>query len=106
MTAVEAPLTERPRDRRSADQPSPLRRSAEALAQAEASAQADEGITLLLHRVRSEFLEMPGLRLTPAQAARLWAIDRRTSERILDGLTAAGFLLKNREGAYLRASVA
>ena len=66
----------------------------------------DEGITPLLHRIRSEFLEMPGLRLTPAQAARLWALDRPTSERILDGLVMAGFLLKNREGSYLRASVA
>jgi hypothetical protein len=66
----------------------------------------DEGMTPLLHRIRSEFLEMPGLRLTSAQAARLWALDRQTSERLLDGLTMAGFLLKNREGAYLRASVA
>ena len=65
----------------------------------------DEGITPLLHRVRSEFLEMPGLRLTPAQAARLWAVDRHTSELILDGLAVAGFLVKNREGAYLLASV-
>ena len=79
MMAVKAPLAERPHD---------------------------EGITPLVHRVRSEFLEMPGLRLTPAQAARLWAVDRQTSERVLDGLTLAGFLLKNREGAYLRASVA
>lgn len=66
----------------------------------------DEGMTPLLRRIRSEFLEMPGLRLTSAQAARLWALDRQTSERLLDGLTMAGFLLKNREGAYLRASVA
>lgn len=65
-----------------------------------------EGIMPLLYRVRSEFLEMPGLRLTPAQAARLWALDRQTSERILDGLTMAGFLFRNREGAYLRATVA
>jgi len=42
--------------------------------------------------------------LTSAQAARLWAVDRRTSERILDGLTTAGFLLRNREGMYLIAS--
>lgn len=69
-------------------------------------ARHEDGITPLLQRVRSEFLEMPGLRLTPAQAARLWALDRSTSERILDGLTAAGFLLRNREGAYLRASMA
>ena len=64
----------------------------------------EDSITRLLHRVRSEFLEMPGLRLTPAQAARFWALDRATSERILDGLTATGFLFRNREGAYLRAS--
>jgi hypothetical protein len=66
----------------------------------------DEGMTPLLHRIRSEFLEMPGLRLTPAQAARLWAIDRHMSEQLLDGLTMTGFLLKNRDGAYLRASAA
>jgi hypothetical protein len=65
----------------------------------------DEPITGLLYRVRSEFLEMPGLRLTPAQAARLWALDRLTSERILDGLTLAGFLFRNGDGAYSRASV-
>lgn len=70
-----------------------------------AGATEDDSITLLFHRVRSEFLEMPGHRLTPAQAARLWAIDRPTSEHILDTLTVAGFLLRTREGAYLRASV-
>ena len=59
----------------------------------------------LLHRIRGEFLEMPGLRLTPVQAARLWAMDRQTSQQILDGLTTSGFL-KNRAGAYLRAEVA
>lgn len=64
----------------------------------------DEVITSLLHRIRSEFIEMPGLRLTPAQAARLWGMERHTSERILDGLALAGFLSKTREGAYLRAS--
>ena len=60
----------------------------------------------LLHRVRSEFLEMPGLRLTPAQAARLWALDRSKSEQILNGLASSGFLARTPEGAYLRASIA
>ena len=64
----------------------------------------DEGITSVLDRIRSEFTEMPGLRLTPAQAARLWGMERQMSERILDGLAIAGFLSKNRDGAYLRAS--
>ena len=60
----------------------------------------------LLARVQSEFLEMPGLRLTPEQAARLWALDRSTSKRLLDGLTSTGFLARTAEGAYLRASMA
>jgi hypothetical protein len=63
----------------------------------------EDGITGLLTRIRAEFLEMPGLRLTSAQAARLWAVDHRTSEWILEGLTTAGFL-RHRQGAYLLAS--
>jgi hypothetical protein len=59
---------------------------------------------VLLARVQSEFLEMPGLRLTPAQAARLWALDRDTSEHLLRGLTSSGFLARTPGGAYLRAS--
>jgi DNA-binding MarR family transcriptional regulator len=66
----------------------------------------DGEVLPLLQRVRSEFLEMPGLRLTPNQAARLWALDRTTSERVLDGLVDAGFLGRSRDGAYLRASAA
>jgi hypothetical protein len=60
----------------------------------------------LTSRVRGEFIEMPGLTLTPAQAARLWAIDAVTSERILQGLKSAGFLNRNRAGAFSRASEA
>jgi len=67
---------------------------------------AEETVAPLLERVRSEFLEMPGLYLTPNQAARLWALDAATSEQILDGLVNAGFLGKGRNGAYLRASAA
>ena len=62
-------------------------------------------IAPLLDRVRSEFLEMPGLRLTPAQAARLWALDRSMSEQILNGLASSGFLARTAGGAYLRASL-
>jgi Fic family protein len=57
-------------------------------------------------RVRGEYLEMPGLSLTPPQASRLWAVDRATSERVLNRLTSTGFLKRTREGAYLRSTEA
>jgi hypothetical protein len=56
--------------------------------------------------VRSEYLEMPGLRLTPAQAARLWGLDRQTSQAVLDAFAGDGFLFRDRGGAYLRRSPA
>jgi hypothetical protein len=59
----------------------------------------------LLARVRSEFLEMPGLQLTVAQAARLWSLDRVTSEHLLERLVSAGFLWRSRVGIYLRISM-
>ena len=65
----------------------------------------EDGLARLLHRIRSEFLEMPGLRLTPAQAARLWGMDTRCSEQLLDALMVSGFLFKNGQGAYLRVTV-
>jgi Fic family protein len=49
---------------------------------------------------------MPGLRLTAAQAARLWALDRQTSERVLAHLTEDGFLSRNSHGAYHRVTEA
>jgi hypothetical protein len=58
----------------------------------------------LLARVRSEFLEMPGLRLTSGQAARLWGLERALSERVLTRLEDTGFLLRTRDGAYMRRS--
>ena len=46
----------------------------------------------LIRRVRAEFLEMPGLALTLAQAQRLWSMDRRTCEELLTSLTDSRFL--------------
>lgn len=70
-----------------------------------ALAAPDTSPASLVHRVRGEFLEMPGLKLTPAQAARLWAVDQTTSDRVLGELVETGFLLRSRKGAYLLASV-
>jgi len=57
-----------------------------------------------LRRIRGEYLEMPGLRLTTAQAQRLWSLDRRTCEELLGTLVATRFLSKTRDGAFVRAS--
>ena len=46
----------------------------------------------ILERVRGEFNEMPGLRLTPEQAARLWNLEPRACGEVLRNLVAASFL--------------
>lgn len=56
----------------------------------------------LLHRIRGEFTEMPGLRLNLAQAARLWHLDAGVAARLLGALVEARFLYCTRDGAYQR----
>jgi hypothetical protein len=46
----------------------------------------------LCERVQAEFREMPGLRLTLPQAARLFSIEQARCERILGALVRAGRL--------------
>jgi hypothetical protein len=48
----------------------------------------------IVGRVRAEFIEMPGLKLTVAQAQRLWGLDRSTCEWVIEKLTEAGFLVR------------
>ena len=55
----------------------------------------------VLRRARAEYLEMPGLRLTPAQAQRLWGVDSRTCEQLLAKLTESRFLAQTRDGAFV-----
>jgi hypothetical protein len=54
----------------------------------------------LLNRVRSEFLEMPGLRLRIDQAQRLWNMDRDNCEMLLSSLVEAKFLRLYSDDAY------
>ena len=56
----------------------------------------------VFRRVRGEYIEMPGLRLTTAQAQRLWGLDRASCDSLLDALVEAKFLLKTRDGAFVR----
>ncbi len=67
---------------------------------------AQTSIRELLQRVRGEYLEMPGLRLTAEQARRLWALDQRTCHTLLDMLVEARFLARSRDGKYFRVSYA
>jgi hypothetical protein len=70
--------------------------------------QVDVVISTLLsleNRIRSEFLEMPGLHLTTQQASRLWALDQKTSQHVLDRLKSTGFLAQTSTGAYFRRSM-
>lgn len=55
----------------------------------------------LLSRIRGEFLEMPGLRLTPRQACRLWHLDDRTCDSVLRVLLGEGFLTRTADGAFV-----
>ena len=58
--------------------------------------------TTLLTRIRGEYLEMPGLRLTFEQAQRLFGVDPTLCKKLLDALVEAKFLCVKPGGAYAR----
>jgi len=55
----------------------------------------------LAMRARAEFREMPGMCLTPAQAARLWHLSPDQAQALLLELVRAGFLVR-RDGTRYR----
>lgn len=58
-----------------------------------------------LDGIRAEFLEMPGLALTLAQAARLFGIDVRQAKQDLQRLLDERFLVRDARGAFRRRDV-
>jgi hypothetical protein len=56
----------------------------------------------LLRRIRGEFAEMPGLRVTLAEAIRLWQLDPRACEALLAELVEQRSLTVTKTGAYVR----
>jgi len=56
----------------------------------------------VLQRIQGEYAEMPGLRLTPAQAQRLWGLDRTTCEQLLRALVNDKFLSQTQDGSFIR----
>ena len=45
---------------------------------------------------------MPGLRLTPEQAQRLWRLDPTACDAVLGALVDDRFLARTRDGAFVR----
>lgn len=57
----------------------------------------------LLDRIRAEFLEMPGMKLTIEQVQRLCgAVERSMCRIVLDSLVEAKFLYVKADGRYVR----
>ena len=65
---------------------------------------ASATFTTLVERIRAEYIEQPGLRLTEAQASRLWRLDEGTARHALHALTGALFLHCSEDGRYARPS--
>ena len=58
----------------------------------------------LLRRIRAEYLEMPGLRLTAPQARCLFGLDAETGDAVLAALVDAKFLSQTHNGMFAMAS--
>ena len=60
-------------------------------------------LEVIARRVRAEFREMPGLRLTPAQARRLWGLEVDMCRAVIEALVASDFLRWTPAGSVTRA---
>jgi hypothetical protein len=59
-------------------------------------------ISEALQRIQGEFVEMPGLHLTAAQARRLWGLERDVCDALLGALVDAKFLAQTPDGSFIR----
>ena len=59
----------------------------------------------LLRRIRAEYLEMPGLRLTASQAQRLFGLDSETWDAALAALLDAKFLSHTHNGVFAMVAI-
>ncbi len=59
-------------------------------------------MTHTMERLRAEFVEMPGLRLTVKQVQRLCGVDGTTCQEVLNALVDLKFLRVNADGTYAR----
>ena len=59
-----------------------------------------QSLTPLAVRIRAEFREMPGLRLTVCQAARLFGVAPDSADAVLDELRRASILVRSDDGLF------
>jgi hypothetical protein len=62
----------------------------------------DMSVERLAARIRGEYLEMPGLRLTLSQAQRLFGLDAALCSRVFDVLTRDGLLSQGADNHFGR----
>jgi len=58
------------------------------------------GIPVLAQRLKAMYQEMPGMRLSPADAARLGGLDPSVCREILEALADAHFLKRGPNGTF------
>ena len=64
-------------------------------------AQAVEAVSInLVQRIREEFEEAPGLRITVREGSQFWGLDEVTCEQVLAQLLATGFLARGVDQRY------
>lgn len=66
--------------------------------------QPRSGLDAVTRRIKAEFVEMPGLSVTPEQAAKLWGLDKATCEVVIDALVHDSFLRRTPAGSVTRAA--
>ena len=67
-------------------------------------AQAVQAVLVnLVQRIREEFEEAPGLRVSVREASRFWGLDETTCGQVLEQLLAVGFLARGGDGRYRQA---
>src|SRR5579864_5799992 len=80
------------------------RRVGPSMARTAPTSQMEHGIVrtldTMIERLRAEFMEMPGLRLTSEQVQRLCGVERIVCQMVLDALVDAKFLSRKPDGAY------
>jgi hypothetical protein len=65
-----------------------------------AAADTTTAAAVWIERIDSEYREMPGLRLTLAQAARLWGLQAPQCRALLGALVERGRLVETPDGLY------